>query len=104
MGTLESCGNCGRMIGALEVAHVWEGHVVCADCRAKLQEKSGASHRMPRTVVILAVGLGGAVCLWSIRGHLGQDVRDNLIQLLSVVGGLVILFFIIAAAVRSGTR
>ena len=33
---LEACANCGRAIGKLEAAHVWNEQVVCADCHGKL--------------------------------------------------------------------
>ena len=33
----ETCENCGRQIGNLETPHVFRGHVVCADCDAKLR-------------------------------------------------------------------
>ena len=39
MGTLmetETCENCGRTIGKLERAHVYDGHVVCGDCIRRL--------------------------------------------------------------------
>lgn len=32
----ETCENCGRMIGKLEPAHVWQGNVVCSDCITRL--------------------------------------------------------------------
>jgi hypothetical protein len=33
------CGNCGREIGKLEKAYVYKGHIVCADCYAKLKNQ-----------------------------------------------------------------
>ena len=33
---LERCGNCGREIGRMEQAHLFEGEVVCATCIKKL--------------------------------------------------------------------
>lgn len=32
----ERCENCGRAIGALETAQLWNERVVCVDCRRKL--------------------------------------------------------------------
>ena len=32
----ETCENCGRMIGRLEISHVHSDHVVCAECLARL--------------------------------------------------------------------
>jgi hypothetical protein len=34
--TSEQCGNCGQAIGKLETPRVWQDHVVCAACHAKL--------------------------------------------------------------------
>jgi hypothetical protein len=33
---MEQCKNCGRAIGNLEPAHVFQGHVVCAACFERL--------------------------------------------------------------------
>lgn len=32
----ECCANCGRRIGKLETPHIYEQHVVCADCISSL--------------------------------------------------------------------
>lgn len=42
---LESCDNCGRAIGKLEAPHLWQDHVVCAQCRGILEE--GAQRGRP---------------------------------------------------------
>lgn len=34
---MEKCANCGKTIGDLEPAHIFNEHVVCGECRAKLQ-------------------------------------------------------------------
>lgn len=34
--SLETCMNCSQPIGRLETPNVWQGHVVCATCHAKL--------------------------------------------------------------------
>jgi len=36
----ETCENCGREIGKLEKAYLWQNHVVCADCNARLAAQS----------------------------------------------------------------
>lgn len=36
VATAETCDNCGYTIGKLETPHVWQGHVVCADCSKRL--------------------------------------------------------------------
>ena len=33
----DKCENCGRSIGNLETPHVWQDHVVCADCIKRLE-------------------------------------------------------------------
>jgi hypothetical protein len=38
--TVIKCGNCGREIGNLEKTKVYEGHVVCLQCYAKLKYHS----------------------------------------------------------------
>ena len=35
--TVETCSNCGRTIGKLETAHLWNSHVLCDECSARLQ-------------------------------------------------------------------
>lgn len=35
------CLNCGCAIGSLETPHVWNGHVVCRGCYAKLRPRRG---------------------------------------------------------------
>lgn len=35
---IESCENCGRVIGELEQACVYDDHIVCKQCREKLQD------------------------------------------------------------------
>jgi len=52
----ETCENCGREIGKLEKAYLWQDHVVCADCHARLAAQSAetpppqpASSREPET-------------------------------------------------------
>ncbi|MGC9260811.1 MAG: hypothetical protein ACP5I8_12170 [Phycisphaerae bacterium] len=34
--SVETCENCGRLIGKLETPMVWQDHVVCAECNALL--------------------------------------------------------------------
>jgi hypothetical protein len=38
---VETCTNCNRAIGNLETPHLYEGHIVCADCYQRLE----AEHR-----------------------------------------------------------
>ena len=33
----DKCENCGRSIGKLETPHVWQDHIVCADCIKRLE-------------------------------------------------------------------
>jgi len=33
---METCENCGRMIGSLEGACVWQEHAVCSECHQRL--------------------------------------------------------------------
>lgn len=37
---LEKCRNCLRTIGALEEAHLFNGHVVCVNCYATLTQRT----------------------------------------------------------------
>lgn len=39
----ETCANCSRVIGKLETAHLWEGNVVCAACRKRLDNERSAA-------------------------------------------------------------
>jgi len=43
----EACANCGRAIGKLETAHLWNERVVCADCYGKLTGASAAAVAPP---------------------------------------------------------
>lgn len=47
MGELptETCENCGRVIGKLETPRAFDGHVVCAECHARLA-KSPATREL----------------------------------------------------------
>ena len=38
----EACANCGRTIGKLEAAHLWNEQVVCAECHGKLAGAAAA--------------------------------------------------------------
>jgi len=56
------CENCGRSIGRLESPHIYENHVVCPECEARLKlatgqaplavDYSGAAHTELQPVVI----------------------------------------------------
>jgi hypothetical protein len=35
----DHCSNCGRMIGRLEVTHLWQDHAVCTACRSSLESQ-----------------------------------------------------------------
>ena len=37
---IEHCANCGRPIGKLETPHLFQEHVVCAECEARLSRQS----------------------------------------------------------------
>jgi hypothetical protein len=41
----DACSNCGEKIGRLETPHLWNQHIVCARCRRKLEESTGALGR-----------------------------------------------------------
>lgn len=45
--TLETCANCGAMIGPLETPHVWREQVVCAACHARLAPTTLSYSRKP---------------------------------------------------------
>ena len=34
---METCTNCNRTIGNLETPHLYEGHIVCANCYSRLE-------------------------------------------------------------------
>lgn len=38
--SVERCDNCGRTIGRLESPHVWQNHVVCAECAERLRKSA----------------------------------------------------------------
>ena len=42
------CENCGRKIGRLEKLQLWENHLVCGDCQAKLAPPPQRPARAPR--------------------------------------------------------
>lgn len=37
---METCENCGRIIGNLETPHAWRERVVCAECRQRLDRNA----------------------------------------------------------------
>jgi hypothetical protein len=43
----EACENCGHAIGGLETPRVWQDHVVCAACHAKLTAGTGIAAPPP---------------------------------------------------------
>ena len=43
----EACANCGRAIGKLEAAHIWNEQVVCAECHGKLAGAPAAAGAPP---------------------------------------------------------
>jgi hypothetical protein len=46
----EVCENCGRVVGKLEQAFVYEGHIVCKQCNEKLQDERQALELIPAKV------------------------------------------------------
>ena len=55
----EKCLNCGRGIGDLETAYIWNERIVCRSCYVKLQPRSGVSKGLLLvlgTVVVAAIG------------------------------------------------
>jgi LITAF-like zinc ribbon domain len=40
---LGTCANCGDKIGALEKSIIWENHIICQTCHAKLSAQANAS-------------------------------------------------------------
>jgi len=65
----EKCLNCGNGIGNLETPYIWNGHVVCRSCYAKLQPKSGVSKWMILVAACVGVvGIGfGAIWLSRLK-------------------------------------
>lgn len=47
MPDIETCRNCGELIGRLETAAVWRGNVVCMECRRKLESEGMADWMEP---------------------------------------------------------
>ncbi len=50
----EVCENCGRSIGKLETAHIFDGHIVCEECKGRMQvsgksNKNNAPHPIEST-------------------------------------------------------
>ena len=45
---LEICKNCCRTIGKLEQPCIWQGHVVCQECRKRLEGSSPSPHYQKR--------------------------------------------------------
>lgn len=43
----EACANCGRTIGKLETPRIWDGHVVCAQCDARLRPQTPPQAETP---------------------------------------------------------
>jgi hypothetical protein len=50
MSELETCENCGRLIGRLERAHSWNEHVVCAGCKVVLESQPAFPGARPESV------------------------------------------------------
>lgn len=44
---MESCENCGRIIGKLETPCVHEDHIVCAECKSRLDNARPAAAQPP---------------------------------------------------------
>jgi hypothetical protein len=43
MGAMNTCENCGAVIGKLETPSVWQDHIVCPPCYAKLTTQDSTS-------------------------------------------------------------
>ena len=52
---LEACANCGRTIGKLEAAHLWNERVVCAECHGKLAGAQGGTVAPPPVVLYRSI-------------------------------------------------
>lgn len=70
---LETCENCGRVIGALETPHIHDEHVVCAECADRLKQPSvttppGAEVRTPRR--------GEIICPNTNCGYIGVPKKQ----------------------------
>jgi hypothetical protein len=48
----ENCANCGKSIGRLETAHLYNSHVVCQNCLQYLSQQNslGTSDLVPQTI------------------------------------------------------
>jgi len=73
----ETCSNCGGSIGSLETPMVWDNHVVCAGCHAKLngarQQPSVGSLNVGKLRTGLIV-LAGVIV---IGGYFWQQHRQH---------------------------
>lgn len=96
---METCENCNRLIGNLEPAHVFNGHVVCDECHRRLsaarpEQLTQAAvpttpQRLPQAVSRRCprCGYEGVI---SQRGVVGSEVLACLILLaLFVIPGII---------------
>jgi hypothetical protein len=96
LSTVDKCENCGREIGKLETAHLWQEHVLCGECYKRLSGGQavdaafssttpiGRGQSPPRrfrvplrataTVAMVLFLLAAVACLW-LPGYL-QYRRD----------------------------
>lgn len=74
----ETCENCGKQIGDLETPHVFQGHIVCAECDRRLRQA------VPRPAT--SVPSPGSLTANTSSGSatVSQEVRTNVKQ-----GGLI---------------
>ena len=89
---LEKCYNCDRVIGRMETAHFYAGHVVCAACKKNIAEgnefEKSKSHKAP-----VAQSHSGN-SLWSrfAQMHPARQMMIVLWALIMSIGLLTFLF------------
>ena len=69
---MDNCDNCGAAIGKLETPNVWQDHVVCAQCYAKLVVQPIQSPPLNPATYRPEVGRGEIICPNPNCGYVGQ--------------------------------
>jgi len=76
---METCENCGATIGKLETPNVWQSHIVCAQCYAKLAapvtSAVGFNHKPPTpAAATMKLAKGEVICPNANCGYVGKPI------------------------------
>ena len=89
---VEPCDNCGRAIGRLEQAYLWQDHIVCEGCCVRLSSdaaRAGGGKAAPRDVSAADAMEDAEVVLWSASPSVLPYVPRYVLVGLAFLGNLV---------------